>query len=160
MPSCFSWRHPDAACLIVADGLAGCGRWPGPDEVTVDRLGLDATEKAALAVMRHLFATFACPGAHGWLRALGLAETVVPDRPGDFALALVHVVQAMRWARRSPFLFTNPDCPGCAPRLTEPERHRMNALMAVRRGTAGARVSTMLLCEAMTRARSSPRLTG
>lgn len=130
----------------MADG--GCGRRPGPDEITIARLGLDDTETAALGVMRHLFETFACPEGQGWLRALALAEMVQPERPGEFALALVRVVQAMRGARRSPFLFTSPGCPCCAPRLTEPERHLMSALMAVRRGTpARARVSTMLLCE-------------
>ena len=130
------------------DGL--CARTgPGAGECAVAELAPDAYELAALAVMRNLFSSFAAPSGHGWLAAAAEAEQQFRGcQPGERFFELLRLVQAMRRARRSPFQFSNPHCRPCAAVLTEPERHLMLALQAVRRGRLGpARMHAMLLCE-------------
>ncbi|TVQ52303.1 MAG: hypothetical protein EA355_15335 [Rhodobacteraceae bacterium] len=127
-----------------------CGRRAlNAGETPVADLAPDAFEQTMLAMMRHVFGSFAHPPGHGWLRAAALAEQRFADRqPGALFLGAVRVVQGIRCARRSPLVFSNPDCDCCAAILTEPERHLMQALMAVRRARPGvARTHAMLLCE-------------
>ena len=127
-----------------------CGRRAlNAGETPLADLAPDAFEVTLLAIMRHVFGSFANPAGHGWLRAAALAEyRLGQEQPGELFLGVIRVVQGIRCARRSPLVFSNPDCACCAAILTEPERHLMQALMAGRRGHPGiARTHAMLLCE-------------
>ncbi|MBL3569967.1 hypothetical protein DSD19_14860 [Rhodovulum sp. BSW8] len=106
-----------------------------------------------LTVARHFFQSFAKPQSEGWIRALAAAEQRF--RPGmhaasaaDMAVRLLAALQELRAARTSGFRFSNPDCPGCAARLTEQERQFMDVLIALRRGKRSkAHAAAMMLCE-------------
>lgn len=127
-----------------------CGRRAlNAGETRLVELAPDTFELTLLAIMRHVFGSFANPAGHGWLRAAAIAEYRGGYEPrGELFLGAVRVVQGIRCARRSPLLFSNPDCDCCAAILTKPERHLMQALMAARRGHPGtARTHAMLLCE-------------
>ena len=127
-----------------------CGRRPlNAGETPLAELAPDTFDLTLLAIMRHVFGSFANPSGHGWLRAAAIAEHRLGyEQPGELFLGAVRVVQAIRSARRSPLMFSNPDCDGCAAILTEPERPPIQALMAARRRYPGvAKTHAMLLCE-------------
>jgi hypothetical protein len=128
----------------------GCGKTaPARHEYRVATLGLDAFELAALAIMRLIFASFADPASHAWLRAARAAETCFEDGDaGARFLDLLRVVREMRMARQTPFRFSNADCACCAGVVTEAERHLMLAMRAARRGDRGtANAQALMLCE-------------
>ena len=127
-----------------------CGRRPPrAGETPLAALAPDGFEMTVLAIIRHLFTSFANPAGHGWLKAVTIAEcALASEAPGALFLDIVRVVQGVRLSRRSTLAFSNPECVCCAAVLTEPERHLMQAMMAVRRGHIGiARTHAMLLCE-------------
>ncbi|MBE3640580.1 hypothetical protein [Mangrovicoccus algicola] len=108
---------------------------------------LSAPEARTLRVARYLFQSFARPASHAWRQAL--AEAV--HLPGGMAALppLCAAIEEMLVARGSALRFANPDCPGCAARITPHERQFMACLRMVARGEmAAAERHAMLLCEA------------
>ncbi|ARE42287.1 hypothetical protein RGUI_4261 (plasmid) [Rhodovulum sp. P5] len=130
-----------------------CERSLEPGDVPVSNAGFDTLEHAALTVARYYFQSFAFPKSEGWVKGFALAEhnfhpRAVPAKASEVAVAILAAVQEMRAARKSGFRFSNPDCAGCARVLCGPERHFMEVLTALRRGSRShAHTAALLLCE-------------
>ncbi|NDW00921.1 hypothetical protein [Salipiger sp. PrR002] len=126
-------------------GHARCGGSAGISDLT----GLGRHDLTVLMIARYFFQSFAHPQSEGWLRAMSGAEQVLgPQEAPEVVFAVLRAVQEMRHARRNPFNFSNPDCPGCAARLCGHERLFLNIFRAMRRGRQGdAEAHALLLCE-------------
>ncbi|WP_108258227.1 hypothetical protein [Mangrovicoccus ximenensis] len=107
---------------------------------------LSEEDAAILGIARHLFDTFGRPGSQSWRHAIAASERL--GGPPGLLTALVEAVEAMCLSRRSVFRFSNPNCPGCAAKLTPHERQFMACLRHVRRGEPDlAARHAFLLCE-------------
>lgn len=126
-----------------------CGRAIAFEEAANLEPGLDDTELAALDIMRFFFVSYAEPESQGWRVAFSYATSAFGrDRGARIAYALMETVEAMSRSRRSMFCFSNPRCPKCRLRLTEPEQRLMRILRASRRGDgAASQTQALILCE-------------
>jgi len=127
----------------------GCERRAPARGESVDDLNLTGAERGVLSVARCFFHSFARPESQAWMEALSEAEARFGSEAGPgIAHRILGVLQAVRGARRSTFMFNPARCPSCSRAVTSEERRLMLALVAVGRGDAGsAHVETMLLCE-------------
>jgi len=128
---------------------SGCGRAPDHKETYLSDLPLNRDERACLAIIRQYFQCFAAPASMGWLAAQAEADAHFgPEQGPVIAARCLMVLQAVRRARRSTFMFSSPTCPGCAAIATEHERRLVLALHGMRRSRPGeARLEALLLCE-------------
>ena len=126
-----------------------CGRQPDPKDCYLSSLNLTLEEQIALTIVRYFFHSFAVPQSNAWITAMAEAEARFGYHEGPvIAARLLALLQVIRRARRSVFMFNSPTCPGCAAIATEHERRLMTALSAQRRGDVGtARLEVMMLCE-------------
>ncbi|WP_299970321.1 hypothetical protein [uncultured Roseobacter sp.] len=127
----------------------GCHRNAARKEDLVENAGLDAREIACLGILRLFISTFAEPKSQNWMRALGQADDAFGIVEGPvIARRLILLLQAVRCSRRSVFMFSNPDCDGCARVLTEHERRLISAIQSFRLGRPEqAQLQLMMLCE-------------
>ncbi|MBK1637043.1 hypothetical protein [Rhodovulum adriaticum] len=130
-----------------------CNRTPSHGDTPLAQAGFDPVEQGVLTIARLFFQSFAFPNSHAWLSAFARAGRLLPPgavqgRSRDVAFAVLGAVQEMRTARKSGFRFSNPDCPCCASILSDHERHFLEVLRALRRGTRSqAHCAAMLVCE-------------
>ena len=112
-------------------------------------LNLTADESSVLDLVRHFFLNFADPGSQNWIRGVALTHAkFADDRAWPIFTATLQMVMAMRNARRSAFLFSNPHCACCASKATDNERQFLSVLRAARTGRMEAvEGHAMLLCE-------------
>ncbi|TCP60922.1 hypothetical protein EV663_10797 [Rhodovulum bhavnagarense] len=130
-----------------------CNRTPLPGDTPLAQAGFDPIEHGVLTIARLFFQSFAFPKSQAWMSAFGragqfLSHGLVNARSRDVAFAVLGAVQEMRKARKSGFRFSNPDCRCCASLLSDHERHFLEVLRALRRGTRSqAHCAAMLVCE-------------
>ncbi|WP_415918957.1 hypothetical protein [Tateyamaria sp. SN6-1] len=126
-----------------------CDRAPNPHEHLLEDAPYDQHEHICLGIARLYFSTFATPANHNWMRAIAFAENAFDhDSGANMATLVLRVIQAVRTSRTSVFMFSNPDCPGCARILSEHERRLVTTIACVRRGRHEmAQVEMMMLCE-------------
>ncbi|WP_158243125.1 hypothetical protein [Acidimangrovimonas sediminis] len=103
-----------------------------------------------LDIVRLMLQSYDCPARDGWMRGLALAEAAWgPARGARVFAELARCLDAMRRARRSPYLYANPDCAHCGRSPTPHEELLLQCLGHALHGReaemAGA---AMLLCEA------------
>ncbi len=127
-----------------------CGKnRPTKGECLVDDIGLDQTERDVL----HLLRTFLLFMGKPCSKLLGddvqdAVNRFSPEIRSDLAMAITDLFGSIRQIRKSPFNFSNPNCPCCNKIATDSERHVMEALAATRRGsTSKAHVAVMLICQ-------------
>lgn len=126
-----------------------CQTPPDARAQTIADAGLAPDTVAALNVLRHIFQTFTVPASQGWVRAFETAYAHFPQAvAADIGVAALALVRHLAAARSSGFVFCNPDCAHCAPRLAPDEYQLAGLIEAVRAGArAKARTHAMLLCE-------------
>lgn len=129
--------------------MSHCGREPDEKGCYVNELLLTERETTVLAIARQYFLSFAQPESQAWMAAVATAETEFGVEAGArIAARILGMVQAIRRARSSVFMYNSADCPGCATIATEQERRMMTALAALSRGSESrAQLELMLLCE-------------
>jgi hypothetical protein len=134
---------------MKSTGTTGCGRNPARNERYLSELNLTLEEQIVLTVARHFFHSFARPNSMAWLNALGEAEARFGRDDGPrIASRILVVLQSVRRARKSVFMFNPSTCPCCSAIATEHERRLMVAVHAMRRDDRGqARLEMLLLCE-------------
>jgi hypothetical protein len=127
----------------------GHHRQPKPGEVALGNLALNSSARLTLALMRWHFQTFANPESHGWLMAMRVAAAHVgPDLAGALCCDVVKLIQSLRGARSSAFLFNSEGCACCRIWATADERRLMEFLEAICQGQQGrARIMAQLLCD-------------
>ncbi|MCH2168977.1 MAG: hypothetical protein MK107_14740 [Oceanicola sp.] len=127
----------------------GCGRITNGKDCFLTELSLSLEEQITLTLSRLFFQSFSEPSKCTWLTAFAEAEARFGHVMGPQVLArLLAALQAVRHARRSVFMFNNPDCPGCSRIVTEHERRLMMAIHLLRKGDSGrAQLEVMMLCE-------------
>lgn len=108
---------------------------------------LDRTEVEILRIARRIFHGLATT-AHDPM-SLEQALEVDPDRLNSVVpLRLMLVINAMRRARSSCFIYANPFCPRCQSRLTREERLFVAVFRAVvQQQKTTAHANAMILCE-------------
>lgn len=116
---------------------------------TLSAAGLPPDTVAALKILRHVFQSFADPPSHGWVRAFETARACFPaTHASEIGVAALAVVHHLARARRSGFVFCNPDCAQCAPELADDEYQLVSLLDALRKGDRPReRTHALLLCE-------------
>jgi hypothetical protein len=126
-----------------------CGRPQKPKDTLLTDAGFDQVETLCLTLARLFFVTFATPASQSWMRAFQEAEQALPDLDGrSIGFQVLDVLKAIRSSRRSVFMYSNPDCPGCQRIVTEHEFRLISALSALRRDQKQyAQMQLMLLCE-------------
>lgn len=126
-----------------------CHRDPAAKENLVSHAGLDADEIASLGILRCFISTFAEPQSQNWMKGFELAGTAFGAQKGPvIAALLLDLLQAIRRSRQSVFMFSNPNCAGCARILTEHERRLISAINTHRRRRPQAtHLQLMMLCE-------------
>lgn len=135
--------------MSIPHTSALCNRSPRAHEQLLRDTVFDDQERACLDVARLFFSSFAAPNHHNWVRAFEFAEHVFDHEKGPgMAMSILKVIQAIRTSRTSVFIFSNPDCPGCARILTEHERRLVIAVACARRERfENAQLELMMLCE-------------
>lgn len=120
-----------------------------PMPMTVIDMGCNPEERAVLNIARSFFQTFANPESQSWISAFPTACNDLTGRSGaEIALAVLRCVQAIGQARKSGFVFSNPQCANCSLKLSECERQFIGAFRGRRKGDrSAAHVNAMLLCE-------------
>ncbi|MEM1273619.1 MAG: hypothetical protein AAGF88_07375 [Pseudomonadota bacterium] len=114
----------------------------------MDKVGVDAIETHLLTIARHVFQSFSNPASQGWLTALQRAQLAFGNQGPDIFARLLDVLQSIRCARTSCFMFNAPTCAHCAQIATEHERRMLVAIASIRRDNVGrARAELMMLCE-------------
>lgn len=123
------------------------GRTPPP--AASDTACLSAGERAVVAMMRQVFIGFADESDSGWGEARRLGEVAFdPLISAGLIEALGAFLAALRESRRSAFRFSDPRCPCCRERLTEPEGRIVALIRASRRRrSADVMTQAMVLCE-------------
>ncbi|MEP2640413.1 hypothetical protein [Roseobacter sp.] len=126
-----------------------CHRDPAAKEHRVEEAGLDAVDIVCLDILRFFISTFAEPQSQNWMRGFARAAAAFGPTNGPVVAArLIALLQAVRRGRRSMFMYSNPDCPGCCKILTEHERRLICAINGQRHGRPQlARLQLMMLCE-------------
>lgn len=111
--------------------------------------GYSMDEHTVLAVIRYYCASFAVPNSQSWIGAISVALSDFGTARGpDTAVAALGVLQAVRRARRSDFLFNPADCAVCSQYITGHERLLISALRSASRGQREAALAhATLLCE-------------
>lgn len=118
------------------------------DQLISDQ-GFDEFEIQLLQIARCFFKTFAAPKSQSWQRAFFDAERFFPAPFGaTIATAILAVIDELRIARKSSFVFINGRCASCAHRLTQEERYLIAAVHHIRgRCRSQAHANAMMLCE-------------
>lgn len=122
---------------------------PQPGTAPLEDCGYSAEQVAVLEIMRFFFVAYSDPGRHAWETAFSHARKAFGETRGPvMAAKVLEMVQAMRYSRKSVFRFSNPYCECCRLRISNSERHMLDAVCALRRGdTVGARANALVLCE-------------
>lgn len=115
----------------------------------VSDVGFDRFEIALLAVLRHFCTSLSSPQSQAWINAYGIAAEHWGISEGPKAAqCMLMAAEAMRRARPTMFVFSNPVCLTCRETITPNERQFMQVIHAARRGNvAMARTAAMMLCE-------------
>ncbi len=115
----------------------------------LSELKLSAEEESVLTLVRNLFLNFADPGSQSWVRAVATTHSQFDaSRAWPIFTSTLQMVMAMRNARRSAFVFSNPNCPNCAAFVTDNERQLLTVLRFARRDkTEAMQGHAFLLCE-------------
>lgn len=130
--------HPNPQLFIAAKN----------DQSIMDQ-GFDEFETQVLHIARRFFQTFSSPKTQSWQLAFYDAERFFPAPFGaTIATAILAVVDELRVARKSSFVFINGDCRNCSHRVTQEERYLIASLHHVRRRSRSqAHTNAMMLCE-------------
>ncbi|MEO0993409.1 MAG: hypothetical protein AAFU49_00315 [Pseudomonadota bacterium] len=115
----------------------------------LDACGFDPIERTILTVARQVFVAFTQPQSQSWICALETAErSFAPPFGPAIALATVRALQALRSARTSCFVFSNPYCETCRHAITQEERLLISTFRAVQQGNrAQALTFATMVCE-------------
>jgi len=122
---------------------------PQPGTHHLQAFDYSPVQIAILEIMRFYFVAYADPQRNAWEMAFEHGQRVFGTTRGPvMAARVLDVVQAMRFSRKSTFRFSNPYCECCRKRISNSERHILDAICALDRGdTVGAMASALVLCE-------------
>ena len=117
--------------------------------LTLEQAGLDGDERAVLQLLRHYCVSYSSPESQDWEVALAEGRRVFGSLVGAQIAVSVHdVLCAMRVARKSMFLFTNPYCSCCRNKISRDELRLLRIIQTVRgRASYSLRAEAMILCE-------------
>ena len=111
--------------------------------------GFDEFETNVLRIARRFFHSFAVPESQAWHKAFFEAERMFPAPFGaTIATAVLAVIDELRVARKSSFVFISGACQSCEKRVTQEERYLIAAVHNIRRrNRSQAHANAMMLCE-------------
>ncbi|MEM6381609.1 MAG: hypothetical protein AAF739_02960 [Pseudomonadota bacterium] len=127
----------------------GCTREPLEGDCAVSELQLTAAEEAVLLIARIFFHSLTHSESQAWMAAFAEAEDIFGSDEGMIVAGrTLNLVKAIRRARRSPFMFNSPTCPGCSQIASVQERQMMTAIALMRLGDhERAHAELVALCE-------------
>jgi hypothetical protein len=117
-------QRPPYLQLVAADGedIPSACHHVARQHRPLDSLMPGPIERLALAVLRHLCASFGSRTTVGWERAHDLAEAALGFGDGPALVAhLTALLRAVRSERAQCFSYMGADCPTCCQRITDDE---------------------------------------
>lgn len=112
-------------------------------------LQLTMVKWATLDMLRCLFVGLAEDNSHGFSAAMARGDWYFENGvSADMTAALLDYVHQVRRRRRTKFVFSDPRCPCCRPRVTDCEYRMLSIIDARLDGRAvDAKTHAIILCE-------------